>query len=138
MQGLNWSTDRSTSGIVGAVCPELRRQLGSDPSGNGRATLAVVVPGLPGGGADTVAVYSVELLPSDDQETELALRAWPRFDSNYGVHGGARRFFLGEDGSTHVSTGRQMPDATDPIAAECLPGGGVDCDLAQTEAAPGP
>ena len=124
---IGYYMNRSDLAMVQSVCPELDYHLGRDSETNERGTLALSVGDTPGRMTDTVAVYTTEVVRADRHAVAFAIRAWPRYDTNPDIHGGARRFFVADDGSVHVRTGSEMATADDPVAAECLPGGGVDC-----------
>lgn len=136
-----WRAGTPALSLVMSVCPELRRHISIDFDGNrDNGTLALAVHELQGELVDTAAVYTTEFIPADVDGLIFELRAKPRHDRNPAIHSGTRQFFIARDGSVHVSTGIG-PDAApatevDPLAPECLPGGGVDCSVVQGTALP--
>lgn len=135
-----WPPGSPALHMVLSVCPELNRHIGipyqSDVPESG--TLAVQVNRQAGEFTDTAAVYRSEFIPADVDGLIFELQLTPVRVTNRAIHGGIRRFFVARDGSVHATSEDRPATGDDPIAAECLPGGDVDCSVAGAAVAPTP
>lgn len=128
----------SSMNSVSSVCPELAHHIATDYPGNddNRGRLALPTHEQAGEFTDTVALYVTEFVPADVDGTIFELRASPGRARNAAIRGGIRKFFVARDGSVHARVAEGPATIADPIAAECLPGGGVDCGAAEPVPAP--
>jgi hypothetical protein len=131
-----WLGRSSAMNSVSSVCPELAHHITTDYPGHddNRGRLAVPAREQAGEFTDTAAVYVTQFIPADVDGTIFELLAWPARVRNPAIRAGIRQFFVARDGSIHARTGAEPPTIADPIAAECLPGGGVDCGVAEAPA----
>ncbi|MFL5561182.1 MAG: hypothetical protein ACJ79K_06895 [Gemmatimonadaceae bacterium] len=138
-----WRASTPPLALVDYVCPELSRHISVDldSPNRERGTLAVPVEDRAGEMVDTAAVYTTDFLAADPDGISFDLRATPRGNRNAAIHSGTRRFLVASDGTIHVRTAARSDSVAatvdDPIAPECLPGGGVDCGIV-VQAAPSP
>jgi hypothetical protein len=139
-----WRGSASPLVLATYVCPELARHISVDLDSPERenGTLALPVEDRAGEMVDTAAVYTTTFVAADADGRSFELRAAPRWNRNEAIHSGTRRFLVAPDGSIHVRVAdqRDSTEATtlDPIAPECLPGGGVDCPVVEAPPAPVP
>jgi hypothetical protein len=128
-----WLGNSSAMNSVGSVCPELARHIAGDypDHDDNRGRLAVPAHEQAGEFTDTVAVYVTRFVPADVDGTIFELLALPGRVQNGAIRAGSRQFLVARYGTIHTSVGERPPTENDPIAAECLPGGGVDCGAAE-------
>lgn len=134
-----WRSSSPALRVVFSVCPELEHRIGvpyHDDS-HEAGTLAVQVHDQPGMFTDTAAVYRSDFVAADEDGLIFEVQLTPLHVSNSAIHGGARRFFVARDGSIHATAADRPASLADPIAAECLPGGGVDCTVGAAAPPPG-
>ena len=86
---------------------------------------------------DTVGVYVTQFIPADVDGTilENCARRPPACRTRRFAPASAS-FSSRAKRSVHASVGQDPPTADNPIAAECLPGGGVDCGVAEATPVP--